>query len=140
MLLATDGVQSWLDTRPELKPLKDVVLSAVLTHHLKLRDAAALAPMPAEPMSFELYIADEDFGKLVRLIGESLELSGAPSTFERIWRFDTDGLGFCISSLRDQVGSASNNSSASWDVSRDSPGSTARCEPRLSPPMRPPRG
>jgi CRISPR-associated endonuclease/helicase Cas3 len=104
MLLATDSVQSWLDTRAELRPLKDFVLSAVLTHHLKLRDAAALAPMPAEPMSFELYVAHDDFRKLMRMIGECLSLSGAPPTFEQIWRFDTEGLGFCLSGLRDQIG------------------------------------
>ena len=103
MLFATDSVQPWLDTRPELKPLKDIVLSAVLTHHLKLRDAAALAPMPAEPTSFEMYVEHDDFQKLLRLIGTTLRLSGEPPKYERFWRFDTDGPGFCLRNLREQT-------------------------------------
>jgi CRISPR-associated endonuclease/helicase Cas3 len=103
LLLATDSVQEWLAADAKLRPLLDMVLSAVLTHHLKLRDNEALAPRPAELATFELLCEEADFGTLIRLIGdrEHLNLPAELPRFERYWDFDTGS----FAALRKQTAS-----------------------------------
>jgi CRISPR-associated endonuclease/helicase Cas3 len=101
LLLTTDAVQRWMDGRADLRPLKDIVLSAVLTHHLKLRDDDALAPRPADLTDFKVLSDHEDFTHLLRVIGARLRLPGDLPKIERFWTFEAGRAGFCLNPLRE---------------------------------------
>src|SRR5262249_30607315 len=63
LMLVTDDGQTWLQTASEVHRNRDVILSAVLTHHLKARDPEAVAPRPADQTSFRLLLERPDFGQ-----------------------------------------------------------------------------
>jgi CRISPR-associated endonuclease/helicase Cas3 len=103
LMLVTDEVQTWLETAQNAHRNRDVVLSAVLTHHLKARDAEALAPRPAEQISFQLLIDRPDFGKLLDLIGRYVGLQGSPPRFRQVWTFEEKQGACLIEPLRERT-------------------------------------
>jgi CRISPR-associated endonuclease/helicase Cas3 len=103
LMLVTEDVQAWLQTVPGVYRNRDVIVSAVLTHHLKARDSEAVAPRPADQIRFSLLVDRPDFGRLLDLIGVRVGFQGPPPRLERTWTFE-ETKGVCaIELLREQT-------------------------------------
>jgi CRISPR-associated endonuclease/helicase Cas3 len=104
LMLAADGVQPWLQSQPAVYRNRDVILSAVVTHHLKARDQAGLAPRLSEQTVFRLLNDRADFGRLLDLIEGRLGLGGPRPTFLTFWSFEEVKDTFHLGPLREQAG------------------------------------
>jgi CRISPR-associated endonuclease/helicase Cas3 len=102
LMLELEDVRAWLGSRPDID--WDVVLSAVLTHHLKLKNDNELAPMPEPPAPIRLLWQGQEFQNLLREIADELRLTGKLPTFATWWRFETAPGGLSIPDLRHRVG------------------------------------
>jgi CRISPR-associated endonuclease/helicase Cas3 len=89
MLLAHEGVTAWLRPRQDVD--WDIVLSAVVTHHLKagFKDLADDAPPVGGGSQFRLLDDHPEFAELVRVISDRLCLATTPPAFPRpsLWNF-----------------------------------------------------
>jgi CRISPR-associated endonuclease/helicase Cas3 len=88
LLLGLKPVHEWLGTRPDLD--RDLILSAVLTHHLKARDAEAVAPFPPDGVlqrRTTVFAEHGDFKELLARIAERLHLTGPLPGVDRSWGF-----------------------------------------------------
>jgi hypothetical protein len=94
LLLALDSVSGWLSERSELPIDQDLVLAAVISHHLKA-DMKTLAEPRLPGMSFRLYVDHPDFERMLDLAASRLGLGGQPPqnfTAEKNWGYK-DGKG-----------------------------------------------
>jgi CRISPR-associated endonuclease/helicase Cas3 len=103
LMLVAEDAQTWLQTAPGVHRNRDVILSAVLTHHLKARDPEAVAPRPADQTSFRLLVDRADFGQLLDLISRRVGLQGPPPRFGRIWTFEEKQGACAIELVRERV-------------------------------------
>jgi len=101
LMLVTEEAQVWLQTAQNVHRNRDIILSAVLTHHLKARDPEAVAPRPADQTSFHLLVNRPDFGQLLDLIGRMVGLQGSPPNFEQVWTFEDKQGAYSIRPLRE---------------------------------------
>jgi CRISPR-associated endonuclease/helicase Cas3 len=89
MLLAHEGVMAWLKPRADVD--WDVVLSAVVSHHLKagFKDLADDAPPLGKGSQFRLLDNHPEFGALVQAITDRLGLAKSPPVFPQpsLWNF-----------------------------------------------------
>ena len=92
LLLAPDPVTNWLKQRPDLDA--DIVLSAVLTHHLKIKLKEFAVPIG--PRTTLYLLADHpDFPVLIREVGKRVGLPEKPPELPRspFWAFrDSRGM------------------------------------------------
>jgi CRISPR-associated endonuclease/helicase Cas3 len=90
MLLAHEGVTSWLRPRQDVD--WDVVLSAVVTHHLKagFKDLADDVSPIGQGSQFRLLDDHPEFAELVRVISGRLGLGPSPPVFPQpsLWSFN----------------------------------------------------
>jgi CRISPR-associated endonuclease Cas3-HD len=103
LMLAADSARQWLQTAPILERNGDVILSAVVTHHLKARDHEHFAPRVGDQTIFRLLIDRADFARLLELIERRLGLGGPRPTFPAFWNFEEGRGTFYIEPLREQV-------------------------------------
>jgi CRISPR-associated endonuclease/helicase Cas3 len=89
MLLAHEGVTAWLRPRQDID--WDIVLSAVVTHHLKagFKDLGDDAPPLGKGSQFRLLDDHPEFKKLVQVISERLGLASSRPALPRpsLWSF-----------------------------------------------------
>lgn len=94
LMLGLDAVTTWLSRHQNLDT--DLILSAVLTHHLKasrdINQRYAFAALPVGVRSFRVWDDHPDFARLVQVISERLRLPPLtlPLTNERYWSFQND--------------------------------------------------
>lgn len=86
LLLSLDPVSEWLRTRPEIDA--DLVLSAVLTHHLKASMKEFGRPFGARPSTC-LHVDHPDFQRLAEVIADRLRLTPVVPAFPgpAFWSF-----------------------------------------------------
>jgi CRISPR-associated endonuclease/helicase Cas3 len=85
LMLATPAAHAWLGTQLSLDP--DVVLAAVISHHLKAAHDE-FAARPAEGCRVRLLCDQGDFAGLLTMIADRLRLAGPPPRFEPFWNFE----------------------------------------------------
>jgi CRISPR-associated endonuclease/helicase Cas3 len=85
LVLDLDGVAAWLGGRPEIN--WDVVLAAVLCHHLKVT-AETFAARPAHRSWLRLLSDDAEFDALRDYAAGQLCLPGTAPAVPRFWSFD----------------------------------------------------
>jgi CRISPR-associated endonuclease/helicase Cas3 len=102
LLLALETSNSWLKQRPEPLIDQDVVLAAVISHHLKA-DLKTLAQPTGPGMAFRVYLDHRDFDKALEVAAERLALPPPLPKFttEKVWGYgDTKEKGvFDVDSL-----------------------------------------
>lgn len=104
LMMVTEHVDAWLQRAPGVYRNRDVILSAVLTHHLKARDAEAVAPRPADQTSFRLLVDRPDFDDLLRLIARRIGLKDeALPALDQIWTFEEEQGACAIEPLREKL-------------------------------------
>ncbi|HLN30231.1 MAG TPA: CRISPR-associated helicase Cas3' [Gemmataceae bacterium] len=103
LMLVLEAVQAWLESAPSVHRNRDVILSAVLTHHLKARDPEAVAPRPPDQISFRLLVDRPDFAQLLDLIGRRVGLQGPRPQFEQLWTFEEKQGACTIEPLRERT-------------------------------------
>jgi CRISPR-associated endonuclease/helicase Cas3 len=104
LMLACDSSDSWLQSNGALHRNRDVVLSVVATHHLKLRDMESFAQPLCEGKIFRILCDRPDFSDLLELIERRLSLTGPRPTFQPFWSFESAPHTFSVEPLRQQVG------------------------------------
>ena len=90
LMLGHRKVHQWVATRDDID--WDVVLSAVMTHHLRVRsdenDEFALAATSASGTLVEVFAKHEDFQELLRFISGRLRLSQSLPVIDSFWSFE----------------------------------------------------
>jgi CRISPR-associated endonuclease/helicase Cas3 len=104
LMLAVDTVQPWLQSQPAVYRNREIILSAVATHHLKLRDYENFAPLVGEQSIFTLLRDRPDFARLLKLIEQRLGLTAQRPMFALFWSFATKPGTFPLEALREKVG------------------------------------
>lgn len=103
LMLVTEDVQVWLQTVPGVYRNREVILSAVLTHHLKARDPEAVAPRPVDQISFRLLVDRPDFDQFLDLISHHIGLHGSTPRFQQVWTFEEKQRACAIEPLREKT-------------------------------------
>src|SRR5262249_26527562 len=91
LMLGLDSVTGWLRRRSEIDA--DLVLSAVLTHHLKaageLTKSHAFAARPSGVLTFRVLDNHPEFRRVTEAVAERLAIEplSLPLTKERFWGF-----------------------------------------------------
>jgi CRISPR-associated endonuclease/helicase Cas3 len=85
LMLALEGAHDWLARVPGID--RDVVLAAVISHHLKVTHEG-FADRLSEQDQFRLLCDHEDFGRLLGTAAARLRLPGPGPTFPRFWSFE----------------------------------------------------
>jgi CRISPR-associated endonuclease/helicase Cas3 len=84
MLLALPGVSAWLRSAPGLDC--DIVLAAVLSHHLKIKDET-FAPQQGDQFQLRLLTDDSDFAPMLAELADRLGLSTPRVDLPQFWCF-----------------------------------------------------
>jgi CRISPR-associated endonuclease/helicase Cas3 len=100
LILAVEEMRSWLATRNDLEP--DLVLSAVLTHHLKTRHAEQVTLRGGGNL-IRLFVDDPDFIALVEQVRGRLGLTGLVPSLPEFWSFDGSPRTTAIESFRKRI-------------------------------------
>src|SRR5262249_14030677 len=106
LMLDQGGVRAWLGARASYtERLQNVILSAVLTHHLKARDEAAIAECPPTVNARVRLLVDyPDYRDLMTLPGRRLAWPGVTPRLPSLWSFDQQPGAQHIPSLRSLLG------------------------------------
>jgi CRISPR-associated endonuclease Cas3-HD len=104
LLMGSKTVHQWVSTRPDID--WDVVLAAVLTHHLKVSfnsfSEFYFARTSANGSLIEVFQNHPDFTRLMKTIADRLQLQGELPSIDRFWSFRTAD---CVRSTSKLVGS-----------------------------------
>jgi CRISPR-associated endonuclease/helicase Cas3 len=100
MLLAHEGVSAWLRPRQDID--WDIVLSAVVTHHLKagFKDLADDAQPIGKESQFRLLDDEPEFGELVQVLSGRLGLAKSPPSFPRPSHWSFKGAAGTVSVIK----------------------------------------
>ncbi len=105
LMLGLENVHQWVTSRNDID--WDVVLSAVMTHHLRVRsdgsDEFGLAATPSEGSVIEVLSKHEDFQSMLKYIGSRLGLLQASPMIDQLWSFDARLSCVNVSQLRDGI-------------------------------------
>lgn len=103
LMLALDGVAPWLQARKNVD--WDVVLSAVLTHHLKAGQKELDAPHQGKTAQLRLLNDHTEFADLVRVLTERLRLGQTPPVFPSppLWSFNESHIAVSIMQKRNEL-------------------------------------
>jgi len=102
LMLGLDAVDQWLRTGPDMDT--DVLLAAVISHHLKV-NYDTFAERPPEQTRIRLFVDHDEFGSLLELIQKELRLRGGLTPLPKpIWQFGRrSALAFSIEDHRERI-------------------------------------